>query len=196
MKKIIISTLFCLSALIANEPLQNENILYDKFYKNQSINNPKMKDFTKENPSLFGLKSGQVLKKNNNDEIILLHFEENLLQSVLISKKLDKTFEEKDSLLNETNFTFKVAKINRITEYNEEKDFEAGIKEELNIFYSSNTNILQTTALYFNETEQKEITLTNVCIKEDLHKDCPKCEYIQGANNKISCHTSKIYKIK
>lgn len=190
MKRIIFFSLCFFNLIFASD------LLVDNYKKGQLESNTNLTDFVKEDVSKIGFTKGDLFIKIEENKKTVLYFDNNKLEFVMKIESPEQSIEAKDFILNKTEFNFVAGQLNQEVVTKNKIELEENAKEALENFYLNREQLLKVTSLYFNPKTNQEITLSTLCVKEDTHKSCPKCEYLQGADNKIDCSISQTYKSK
>lgn len=171
-------------------------ILYEGFYKNQSINEiQKIVDLEKDNVLLES--NSEIYKKvsNSNDEMYF-NFKEGKLKDIYLVNNHNQDVSEKDITTDEKDFVFNKGIVNQETFTNKEdyiKEFDNS-KNELN---NDIIKKLNTATLYKNNSDI-ELTILNRCVIEEKPGSCLQCNFVKKENTKkeMNCITTKLYKTK
>jgi hypothetical protein len=189
-------------------------LLYEGLYLNQKIENIDLKDYKKINPEIYKLGNGivyekedlyedksvkKVLKFNKNNELELVFFINN-------SKDLnieDLVNEPKNKEVKFLGGTLAINGNNKIYSLEEKENLKKDLSEKLIDLTSFANNTILTTSKFIikNENLNNEVEVDNYtgmsklksCISEEHHKDCVKCEYIEGQDKTINCSNLYIY---
>lgn len=171
-------------------------ILYEGFYKNQSINEiQKIVDLEKDNVLLES--NSEIYKKvsNSNDEMYF-NFKEGKLKDIYLVNNHNQDVSEKDITTDEKDFVFNKGIVNQETFTNKEdyiKEFDNS-KDELNNEIIKKLNI----ATLYKNSSDIELTILNRCVIEEKPGSCLQCNFVKKENTKkeMNCITTKLYKTK
>lgn len=189
-------------------------LLYDGLYLNQKLEDIDLTEYKKINGEIYKLGNGivyekedlyedkevkKVLKFNKNNELEIVFFINN-------SKELnieDLINEPKAKDVRFLGGTLSINGNNKLYSLEEKEALKKDLSEKLIdlISFSNNTILTTTKFIIKNENLNNDIDSDNytgmsklkTCISEEHHKDCVKCEYIEGQDKTINCSNIYIY---